>query len=132
MACCAFIAFLVSQVYLLVSTGVRRLLPTARVASVPATAWRLDSVAPAGPRQSGATAVASRTFGVPRRMRPWFPLIAAGAIELAVLAGGVQWFVVGDGRQALADEIQWLAGIDSLAELKDLCSFRRSSAKDPS
>ena len=70
-----------------------------------------------------------RFFAAPRRGRPWLPLITMGVIELAVLVGGVQWFLVGNGRQLLAEDIERLAGIETLGDFKDLCGFKRSAAQ---
>ncbi len=132
MACCAFIVFLASQVYLFASAAVRRLVPMPRTKNASPVAWRLGSVAETPDRHPSSNAAepslvaGRRLFAAPRRGRPWLPLITMGVIELAVLVGGVQWFLVGTGRQLLAEDIERLAGIETLGDLKDLCGFERS------
>ena len=136
MACCAFIAFLVSQVYLFAIAPLRRLTGTPRPETASAVAWRLGSVASTPdrhpPEKERAPSFAARRLVVatPRRGRAWLPLAAAGVIELTVLVGAGQSFLTGTGRQMLTEEIEWLAGIETLSDLKDLCSPGRSRTKE--
>jgi hypothetical protein len=137
MACCAFIAFLVSQVYLFAIAPLRRLTGTPRPESASAVAWRLGSAVastPDGhpPEKERAPSFAARHLVVatPRQGRAWLPLAAAGVIELTVLVGAGQSFLTGTGRQMLTEEFEWLAGIETLSDLKDLCSPGRSRIKD--
>jgi len=135
MACCAFIAFLVSQVYLFAIAPLRRLTGTPRPETASAVAWRLGSVAPTPDRhppekERPSFAVGRLVVATPRQGRAWLPLAAAGVIELAVLVGAGQSFLTGTGRQMVTEEIEWLAGIETLSDLKDLCSPGRSRIKD--
>ena len=136
MACCAFIAFLVSQVYLFAIAPLRWLTRTARPEAASAVAWRLGSDASTPDRHSSAKerapSLAARrgVVATPRPAHLWLPMVAAGVIELTVLVGGGQWFLAGTGRQLLTEEIESLAGIETLGDLKDLCSPGRSRAED--
>ena len=136
MACCAFIAFLVSQVYLFAVAPMRRLTRTALQEAPSAVAWRLGSVAsapdraPPGKGSDSSFAVRPPIAATPQLGPSWLPLVAVGVIELAVLVGAGQWFLAGTGRQLLTQEIESLAGIETLGDLKDLCSPGRPRAKD--
>jgi hypothetical protein len=121
MACCAFAALLLSQIFVGLQ-AMRRLFGRAAAVDVPSEVmWRLDSI-------GAAAAVMPSVMLEPRKARPsrvrtW--LIAAVAVECFVLIAGVQWFAVGEGRERLASEFEQLARIRTLAELRDMCGFDR-------
>jgi hypothetical protein len=127
MACCTFVAFIVSQLYLMLRAAAHWLRgkPSQELSS--AVMWRLAAAVPAvspelphQPSVRGSQRQTSR-FG----MRAW--LGAALAIEIALVVAGAQWFGFGAGRQALTDELSRLAQVQSFSDFKDFCryEFRR-------
>jgi hypothetical protein len=124
MACCAFAAFLISQI-LAVIHFLRRFTGKGAQAQAPAASlWRLDMLAApsVSPIPASGVVVPMRRFGL-AGFRGW--ALALVCAELIVLVGALQWFTLGDGRSALADEFEQIARVRSLAELKDLCGYGR-------
>jgi hypothetical protein len=123
MACCTFVAFIVSQLYLMLRAAAHWLGRKPSQEMPLAVMWRLEPVVPAAPpelaNQSSVRSLQrqSSRFGT----RAW--LGAALAIELALVVAGAQWFGFGAGRQALTDELGRLAQIESFADFKDFCRF---------
>jgi hypothetical protein len=119
MACCAFVAFLLSQGYLMAEALMRwmRGAPQSRVPS--AVMWRLDAT---GAEKEQPVSLA-RPF--PRAKRRALGLISlAAAAELAILIGGVHW-LTGGGAQALMLDAQRLASVRSFADLQIICTAKR-------
>jgi hypothetical protein len=126
MACCAFVAFLVSQIYVL-GQGVARLFGRNPVAPGHAPQlWRLETTAmarvpaqsAAAPRPPGARGFASMG------LRPGLALfLLLAALELALVVSGVQWFLLGRGGQLLAADFRHLASSGAITSLRDLCGL---------
>ena len=93
MPCCAFVAFLVSQLCFFFRWTVR--LAGRTPSKVPAAMWRPGVVRAtadrAGPLQQ-----------LRRRAGPAW--LAVAAVELCVLLGGAHWFAFAGGRQMLTEE----------------------------
>jgi hypothetical protein len=126
MACCAFVAFLVSQIYVL-GQGVVRLFGRrpAACANAPQL-WRLDTTAVARlPAQSATVArpQVARGFAL-MGLRPGLALfLLLAAVELALAVSGVQWFLLGRGGQLLAADFRHLASSGAITSLRDLCGL---------
>jgi hypothetical protein len=137
MACCAFVAFLVSQLYVLVEGVARRFGRAPRAKLDSAVMWRLDTntslqalqtvSSSAQPLQSRSAIRASSPGGQSRLRAPRRALwLGAFAVEACVLIGGLQWFTYGTGGKMLSVEIHRLLAGESLANLRDLCGLKRS------
>jgi hypothetical protein len=125
MACCAFVAFLVSQAYL-IAQGLTRWVFGKREAPAPsAVLWRLDSSVLAAEATAPAASAHAPPMPVARRKgRAWGLISLAIAAELTLMAGGVQW-IRGGGAQALMIDAARLASVRSFADLKIICTTKR-------
>jgi hypothetical protein len=127
MPCCAFAAFLVSQIYLAL-LGLRRLLRGhgARHEPVPsAVMWRLGPPLEAS-ATAGSAAFESSSRAPRRRSRKrslTFVSLAAIA-ELAIMTAGVRWFMDG-GAHSLVSDVERLTSAGSFADLAVMCGAKR-------
>ncbi|MET0988272.1 MAG: hypothetical protein ABW034_22965 [Steroidobacteraceae bacterium] len=115
MACCAFVAFLVSQLYVL-GRGVKRLFSGKPQSEVDAASmWRLDtSDAPTAPAAASQSVVQRRS---PLKRAGWAVAVVA---EIAVVVVAGHWLVARDGAQSVAAELHHIASGHGLAHLRDL------------
>jgi hypothetical protein len=123
MACCAFVAFLVSQAYL-IAQGLTRWVFGPREPRAPAAVlWRLETAIPAN--EAALPATPAQAPSLARRTgRTWGFISLAVALELTLMAGGVQW-IRGGGAQALMMDAERLASVRSFADLKLICTAKR-------
>jgi len=123
MACCAFVAFLLSQAYLM-AEGLTRWMRGTPPSQVPsAVMWRLE--VPGSEEEQPLALAPSSSAQLPRAKRRAMGLISLmAAAELVILIGGVQW-VRGGGAQALIIDAERLASVRSFADLKIICTAKR-------
>lgn len=108
MACCAFVAFLVSQLYVL-GRGLKRMFGRKPHSEVDAASlWRGDAAAASQSR------VHRRS---PLKRAGW---VAAVVAEVAVVAVAVHWLVARDGVQSVAAELHHITSGHGLAHLRDV------------
>jgi hypothetical protein len=125
MACCAFVAFLVSQVYVMIQALTHWMRRTRDVQVPSAVMWRLDQPVPVSEPEPLVSLAHAPLAHVPRSKRRTSVLISlAVAAELAIMIGGVQWLRTG-GAQALMIDAERLASVRSIAELQIVCTARR-------
>jgi hypothetical protein len=126
MACCAFVAFLVSQAYLMAQGLTRWVFRKREVRAPSAVMWRLDSpVLAAEATPQPVTSAHAPPAPAPRRGgRAWGVIPLVVAVELTLMVGGVQW-IRGGGAQTLMIDAARLASARSFADLKIICTTKR-------
>ena len=124
MACCAFVAFLISQAYVLMQ-GLTHWVRGTRDVQVPsAVMWRLDRAVPVSEPPPPVSLAHAPLGYVPRSKWRASVLVSLAVAELATMSGGVQWLRSG-GAQAVMIDAERLASVRSFADLKILCTARR-------
>jgi hypothetical protein len=130
MACCAFVAFLLGQIYLVFRALIRWTRGQRGASRRPSAAmWRLGQPATGSP-QSAALSSFESVAPVGRSRIPPSNVRAAGLVslalvaELVILIGGTQVFM-GASVQTLMNDAEQLVSAKSLAELKIICTARR-------
>jgi hypothetical protein len=139
MACCAFVAFLLGQIYLVFRTLIRWTRGMHEAPQrTPAAMWRLSQPVTRNPQPSplappaslesfaplAPLAVVDRSKIPPSKVRVFGLVSLALVAELAIMIGGTQAFM-GAGVQALMNDAEQLLNAKSLAELKIICTARR-------
>jgi hypothetical protein len=120
MACCAFVAFLISQLCLIVRALVRWVRGTPGAPVHSAVMWRLEGLG----LQSGDVSVSHMPSARLPRRRAAALLSLAVAAELGFMMAGAYWIKHG-GAQALALQAERLASIRSITDLSIICTARR-------
>jgi hypothetical protein len=114
-ACCAFVAFLLSQLYIM-GRGLKRLVGRGQHLDVDAaTLWRLST------HLEPATAEPVAKEDVRRRSQlKRAGLFVALLAEIAIVVIGSHWLIIGDGVSQVALEIQHLTSGHALEHLRHL------------
>jgi len=124
MACCAFVAFLVSQVYVMIRALTHWMRGTRDVQLPSAVMWRLDRPVPVAEPAPLLSLAVGAAVSRSKKRRTSVLISLAVAAELAIMIGGVQWLRTG-GVQALMIDAERLASVRSFADLQIVCTARR-------
>lgn len=118
MACCIFVAFLVSQLFAFFELIGLRSSARGDTRRAAEQNWRLGD-AP----MAAAVASPGRNYGGEGRPLPRWATAAVIGAEVGLLAAAAAWLFLLGGASAMAAEITQLSQADSLADFLALCGF---------